>query len=197
MFFMLINAWIEPQMLMILAGVVFVAIRRMRFSGVIQFVLLGMLLAEKQYLILVVPLIRLLVPDRGMKHLIRAGAIAGLTASVIILPFFIWDPRAFLHSATALYVNLLRTDAISIPAWLKLKFDIQLHLFITAGAGIAAAIATAWRGRRTPATFAAAMAFVLTVSFFFSTQAFLNYYFFATGCLCVALAAGDYQRNYG
>ena len=129
-----------------------------------------------------------MVSERGLRPLMRAAMFVTLAAGAVILPFFIWDPHAFLHSSHALYVNLIRTDAISIPAWLKLRFDIQLHLLITAGAGAAAAMLVALRARPNPATFAAAMAFVLTVSFLFSTQAFLNYYFFATGCLCLAIA---------
>jgi hypothetical protein len=196
-FYILINAWIEPQMLMLLAAVVFVSLRAGRFSHVMRFVLIGLLLAEKQYMLLTLPVSWLLIERGTMKDLLRAGVIIAIAAAVIVLPFFFWDPEAFLHSSRALYVNLIRTDSISVLAWLKLRFDVQLRLWVTGVFGVAAALAIACRAQRTPAMFAAGMAFVLTVSFLFSTQAFLNYYFLTLGCLCVAIAAQPAIVEYG
>jgi hypothetical protein len=195
-FLMLVNAWLEPQLLMLFSLAMFFLVRGKGRFPVVSCLIIGLLVAEKQYMVLTVPVIQLMIDQRGLKPLTRAAVLVAIGAGVIIVPFFIWDPRAFLHSSHALYVNLIRTDAISILAWLKVRFDIQLHLFVTAGVGVAAAILVALFGRRNPATFAAGMAFVLTVSFLFSTQAFLNYYFFALGCLATAVVAGEaIERN--
>jgi hypothetical protein len=191
-FLMLVNAWLEPQLLMLMALTVFLMTRKDRRAHIAAMVCFGLLVAEKQYMILTLPLIRLMVPEPGLRPLIRAGVIAAASAAVVVLPFLLWDPRAFIHSSHALYVNLIRTDSVSILAWLKLHFGVQLPMLVTACAGGAAAIVTALRARRDPATFAAAMAFVLTVSFLFSTQAFLNYYFFATGCVAISVATADH-----
>ena len=124
-FLMLSNAWIEPQMLMLLALAVFLAVRGRHTWALI---VLGLLLAEKQYMILALPAFLLILPRRGIKDAVRGLAIVGLTSAIVILPFFFWDPRAFLHSATALYVNLLahRRDQHSRMAEAALRHSTAL-----------------------------------------------------------------------
>jgi hypothetical protein len=194
-FYILENAWIEPQLLMLLAAAVFVVVRELRFNRITRFILLGCFLATKQYAVLATPLIALLEPDRIIKSLARAFGLVAIVAALIIAPFFLWNPTAFLHSTIALYVGILRTDALSITAWLKLKFGIQSNLLITAGIALAASIVIALRTRPAPTIFAAAMSFVLTIAFLFSTQAFLNYYFLSACTLCIAIAVNPPNRD--
>ena len=133
-FLMLINAWIEPQMLMLICSGDVVP-----FGRPVQGIRVGGPFTARAFagrgsntsFTPAADRLAGLPQARGKKPLlIRSGAIAALSAAAIILPFFFWDPGAFLHSSRALYVNLIRTDAISVLAWLKQRFDIQLRVWV-------------------------------------------------------------------
>jgi hypothetical protein len=189
------NAWIEPQMLMFLAAIAFVVARRL--PG--RFVLMGLLVAVKQYGIFLVPLVPLLIPDEPATRarVLRALIIVTITAAIVTLPFVLWDPRAFLHSTTALYVGMLRTDSISLLAWLNVRTGVRPPMLVTTLAGFAAAALAAWRAPRGATGFAAAVAFVLLVVFLFGTQSFANYYFLVAGALLIAAAMTAVEQDVG
>src|SRR5206468_1986724 len=119
--------------------------------------------AVKQYGIFLVPLVPLLITDGPTTWLrvSRALVVVAATVAVVTLPFVLWDPRAFLHSTTALYVGMLRTDSISLLAWLNVRTGIRPPMLVTTIAGFVAAALAAWRAPRGAAGFAAALAFVL------------------------------------
>lgn len=188
-FHILENDWMEPQMAMLLAAIVFVWVREIRFNRIIQLILFGLLLAVKQYMVLAIPLIWMLA-EHDARGFVRSLFIVAAATGAVLLPFFLWNPNAFMHSTTALFLGIVRTDGASIPAWLKIQFGVQSNLLITAGIGLLTGIGVAWRAKPTPAIFAAAMSFVLTMGFLFSTQAFLNYYFLSACTLCMAIAVG-------
>jgi len=106
------------------------------------------------------------------------------------LPLAVWDLPAFIHDVVALQVHQpFRTDALSFLA----AFAYVTGGRLPSACGFVAAAAAsllAWRRcPRTPAGFAAAIAFVFFAFFAFNKQAFCNYYSFVVGTLCIALGA--------
>jgi hypothetical protein len=183
-FFVLEQAWTEPFVVFGLAAVVFAACRHPRVTPW----LFGAFVALKQYLVLALPAVLLLVRDRreAFQFLTRA-AIAG---AALTLPFVLWNPAAFWTSVVALQFHQpFRLDALSYLSWWTLRGHPQppeLTSFVAAA--IASAIAL-WRLPRTPAGFAAAVALTFFAFFAFNKQAFCNYYFFVIGAFAVTLAA--------
>lgn len=183
--FVLEQAWTEPFLILLLAATVFCACR---YPRALPYVF-GLLLAVKQYTVFMVPLVLLLTPLRGRQLwglLWRAGA----TGLAVSLPLVLINLPAFMHSVVTLQLHQpFRADALSYLSWWVSLGHPQPPVWI-AFAGVVAAIALAlWRAPRTPAGFAASIAFVYCVFFALNKQAFSNYYYFVVGALCVALAA--------
>ena len=185
--FVLEQAWTEPFVVLGLAAVAFCACR---FPRALPYVL-GLFLASKQYLVLVLPLVLLLLPQpfrwrSAWALLWRAGA----TALAVTLPLVLWDLGAFLHSAVTLQIHQpFRADALSYLAWWASRGNAPpgtglAFLLVLPALGLAL-----WRAPRSGAGFALGVALVLGLFFAFNKQAFANYYFFVLGALCVAAAA--------
>ena len=180
-FFVLEAGWTEPFAVAFLAAVGFCARRSARSLPVP----LGLLIATKQYLPLVLLASPLLRPN--LRALLpRAAVVAGL----VTVPMALWDLPAFLHSAVLLqFRQPFRPDALSYLAALS---DVGLGTgpswlgFLAAGAAAAFSLR---RCPRTPAGFAAAVALVLLAFFAFNKQAFCNYYHLVIGAFCCAAAA--------
>jgi hypothetical protein len=180
-FFVLEAGWTEPLAVLFLAATVLCACRGQQSLTVP----LGLLLATKQYLPLVLLATPLLRPARG-SLLVKVVAVAAL----VTLPLALWNLPAFVHSAVLLQLRQpFRPDALSClvplsrlgygtpPAWLG---------FLAAGA---MAILMLRRCPRTPAGFAAATGLVLLAFFAFNKQAFCNYYHLVIGAFCCAAGA--------
>jgi hypothetical protein len=185
-FFVLCRGWTEPFAVLCLAAVAFCAIRYHKLLPVA----LGLLLASKQYLVLALPLVPLLVeaPNRwrnSIKLVVQAIAVAALVTA----PFALWDPQAFWHSlVTVQKLSPFREDALSYLVWYFHQTGTKpgiLPAFVAAVVAIALAL---WRGERSPAGFAAALALVCLLFISLNKQAFANYYAFAIGALWCALA---------
>ncbi len=184
-FFVLEQAWTEPLLVLLLAATVFSACR---FPRALPYVF-GLLLAVKQYTVLMLPLVPLLTTLRGRQLwglLWRAGA----TALGVSLPLILINIPAFFRSVVTLQFHQpFRPDALSFLAWWVSRGNPQPPVWL-AFAGVAVAIALVlWRAPRTPAGFAAGVALVYAVFFALNKQAFTNYYYFVVGALCVAVAA--------
>jgi hypothetical protein len=178
-------SWTEPFTILFLGATVLCALRAPRWLPLG----LGLQLATKQYLVFLVPLVWLLVPDRR-RALVLLGQAIGV-ALVVTLPLALWKPAAFLRSAVFLqFRQPFRDDALSVlvplaRAGLPRALGGVLPLAL---APLAALLALA-RCPRTPAGWALAVAFVYLVFFAFNKQAFCNYYFFPLAALCAAIAA--------
>ena len=152
---------------------------------------LGLLLAFKQYGVLLLPL---LCHPRGPR--LRTLALAVGIAAAVSLPLFLWDPRAFINDVLLFQLRQpFRLDAMSLAPLLA-----RISGWRAPGAlalvAAAAAMAFGWRRIAGPRTFALVAA--LTYCWFFLTakQAFCNYYYFL-GVLVLGAAAvrdpGDWQ----
>jgi hypothetical protein len=109
---------------------------------------------------------------------------------VVSLPLIVINLPAFIRSVVTLQLHQpFRGDSLSYLAWWVSQGHAQPPVWL-AFAGVAVATALAlWRAPRTPAGFAASLAFVYCVFFALNKQAFSNYYYFVVGALCVALAS--------
>src|SRR5690606_1530247 len=93
--YVLENSWTEPLAALLLAGVVWCALCRPRWTAV----MFGLLLAIRQYMILLIPLALLLMPRPWRwGQVLRFYAVAAISAAVITLPLVLWDLPAAYHS---------------------------------------------------------------------------------------------------
>ena len=195
MFFVLEQGWTEPFGVALLALVTLAAVRRSRWLPVV----LGLLLAWKQYTALFLPLAALLLPRpfrwRAYARLVLPAV--GIAAA-ITLPFFLWNPAAFWKSVVlAQFAQPFRTEALSLPAWwIVEKRHPEFNLLPPMAAGTLAAVALAlWKGRRGPAGFATSSAFVYAVFFALTKQSFCNYWWFVLGTICCGIAVSAVSRG--
>jgi hypothetical protein len=186
-FFILCRGWTEPFAVLCLAATVFCALRYRKLLPIA----VGLLLASKQYLVLALPLVPLLVeaPQRwrsSIKLALQAIAVAALVTA----PLALWDPQAFWHSlVTVQKLSPFREDALSYLVWYFQQTGTKpgvLPAFTAAAVAIGLAL---WRGERSPAGFAASLALVCLLFISLNKQAFANYYSFVIGALWCALAA--------
>jgi hypothetical protein len=171
-------AWTEAMVAVCVAMVVYSAIRAPRYL----WVALGLALASKQYMVLLLPLM-LRWTDR------RQVAKSLALAAAITLPFFLWNPAAFMRSVVLMQLRQpFRVDALSFPAIIARFTGVQIPavfgLFVAG-----AVIFWTWRvAPRTIAGFAVASALILIAFFVFNKQAFCNYYFLTVAASCGAAA---------
>lgn len=192
--------WLHPRGLMVLeqcwteplvAAPLFAALACMlakpapRLLGVA----LGLVLAAKQYCVLLVPLL-LWTPFLPRRRPLLVGL--GV-AALITLPFFLWDPRGFVDDVLLFQLQQpFRLDALSLPV---LVFRLT-HLRAPGALSLLGALlggALAYRSRR---ALAGAHGLALTAAlcflgfFLFAKQAFANYYYFNGALLLAAMATG-------
>lgn len=187
MFHIIQKAWTEPFAVLLMALVVFCACRVPRALGVA----LGLLLAVKQYLLLMVPLALLLAGRRTPRAFLRELILpAVVTALVVTVPLAAWDLPAFMHSVVMLqFEQPFRIDSLSYAALIAIVSGTQPSALIAIVAFGVMALLALWRAPRTASGFAAATALCFLVFFASSKQAFWGYYLFVIGCLCAAIAA--------
>ena len=190
-YFIVEQSWTEPLLAFTFSLAMFAALRWRRALPYA----LGLLFATKQYTVLMVPLVWLLVDEpRSLKKLVILLAKAGAVALAITLPFFLWDPRAFYRAVVAFqFLQPFRLDALSFLVWIHHsypQFAIERWApFVSVLPAIAFAL---WRCPRTPAGFAAAVTLVYLTFFAFNKQAFANYYFFVIATACWSAASSAY-----
>jgi hypothetical protein len=183
-FFVVEQGWTDPQTVL---GVTLVAWLAIRQVGLVP-PALGLAMAVKQHLALLLPLALLLARPMTWGAARRLALVAIVTAAVVTLPLALWDAPGFWHSVVEMqFIQPFRTDALSYLAWLQLD-DPRLAVI-----GFATLIPTGlfvwWRAARTPAGFAASVALVYLFFIAFNKQAFANYYYFVIGVMCCAIAA--------
>jgi hypothetical protein len=187
-YFVVEQSWTEPLLAFTFSLAMFCALR---WRKALPYAL-GLLFATKQYTVLIVPLVWLLLDEpRSLKRLAILLATAGAVALAITLPFFLWDPRAFYRAVVAFqFLQPFRLDALSYLVWLHHNYP-RLTIerwapFVSVLPAIAFAL---WRCPRSPAGFAAAATVVYLTFFAFNKQAFANYYYFVVATACWSAAA--------
>jgi uncharacterized membrane protein len=180
--------WIEPVLILNFSLVMFCACR---WRPGLPYAL-GLFLATKQYAIVALPVLPLLFdPQHREEKLPRAILRMAAVLAIINLPFFLWNPAAFVRSlVTAHYLQSFRPDALSYSAWIyRCTGGFILPMWVALLAVIVASAEALWRGVRSPAGFAAALTLVLLVFFAFNKQAFCNYYYFLMASAWWSVAA--------
>lgn len=188
-FYVLSMAWTEPLLVLNFSIVMFCACRWRKGLPWA----LGLFFSTKQYAVLALPLLPLLVQGPERWRELRGIVIkAGMVVAAINLPFLLWNVREFTRAVVLLqFMQPFRTDGLSYLVWLYSKTGVMNPTIWIPLLVVIPAIALAlWRGTCSPAGFAAALALVSVLFFAFNKQAFCNYYYFviATGCWSVAAA---------
>jgi hypothetical protein len=159
---------------------------------------LGLFFGTKQYAVLAVPLlVMLLEPGERWVAAARLAMKGALVAAIIALPFVLWNPHAFWRSIIQFqFMQPLRMDALSHLVWMRNRVPWVPFLRWLGFIGVFPAIALALvRCSRSPANFAGAFALVNLIFFAFGKQAFANYYTFTLGTAAWAAAAADTKNR--
>lgn len=184
------KSWTEAFVALFVVAVLF-----LYRSGRSPIVMLGLLVAVKQYGVLALPFAAwYLLRDRSVQAwcgmMLRAGAVA----LAVTVPFAVWHFRLFFQSIVMMQVlQPFRPDSLSIPAWLASLGFRQLPSWPAFVAVVVAGALLLRKLPRSAASFASGFAIVLMVFFILNKQAFLNYYFLVGACLCAAVAATGLQ----
>lgn len=183
--------WTEPLVIFLFIATLYCAMRAPKWL----WLALGLLLASKQYTVLIVPLVVAhLQRPSGWPEIARLLLKSTMVALVVTLPMALWDARAFVNSVVMTHFHQpFRMEALSFTAMLARMTGVK----IGAGLGfLIAGAATIWTMRnapRTPAGFAAATALVFGLFFAFNKQAACNYYFFVFAACCCAAACVPFR----
>lgn len=180
-----LNFWIEPILVLWVALMASSLTRNTRQAPM----WFGLLLASKQFAVVLLPLLWSFSRLGGRKALVVALGIPAVLCSA----FFVWDPGAFYHSAVEFHLTQpYRPDTVTLtpaferllgrrPSWLEGPYGFAL------GAGVS--LLVSWRCRPSASTMAAGVALSLAVSVLFSKQGHVNYWALIGGALLVAVAA--------
>lgn len=180
------SGWTEPVGMAAL-GLLVLAMTRRRILA--TGVWLGVFLATKQYVAVVLPLLWAFHRWGGR----RTAATAIGVATALVLPFFLADPIAFWRSVVGLHlVQPYRPDSTSLlvaiveaAGWPPPSAFGLLPL----AAGTVFALFLALRAPRAAATLVAAVGVSLLATVLLSKQAFVNYYVMVAAALVLAVAA--------
>jgi hypothetical protein len=168
-------AWTEPMLMLTFSIVMLCACR---FPRALPYTL-GLYFATKQYTILSLPAVLLLVHGTDYwRNILLMLCKAAAVAAVVTLPFFFWNPRQFFRAVVAWQlIQPFRADALSYLVWWARTYH-------------ADAIDRSWvavPGWRPP---------LINFTFFaFNKQAFCNYYYFVIATACWTVAATQIPRH--
>jgi uncharacterized membrane protein len=183
-------SWTEPLLVLTFSLVMFSAFRWPKALPVA----LGLYLSTKQYTVLTLPLLPLLI-DRPThwRTLWRILLKAFLVVMAINLPFLLWNVRGFFRSIVEFQLmQSFREDALSylvfihqhitatpLPSWVALvPLVVLIPLCLS-------------RIPSSPAGFALGVTAVHLFFFAFNKQAFCNYYYFVIATACWSIAAAE------
>jgi uncharacterized membrane protein len=170
--------WTEPLSLALLLG----ALLLWRAHPVASAILLGLMLASKQYFIFLAPLV-LLHRDEFRK---QRGAIVFSTIAITIVPYLLLDPGAYIQATITNLVDIgFRPDSQSLAGFAnEWGFTFQLPPILWVGIGLAFTALISHRSH-TPGDFACYSALGLGFAFAIG-QSFPNYWWFVMGAAAIA-----------
>lgn len=186
------NGWTEPFAVFWLMGTLWTAQHRPAWLPYA----LGLLLASKQYVVLLMgAAYQLPIVDQLQHDPKQCYRFVGktLTATLIVtLPFFLWSPSAFWHSVVEVPIaHPFREDALNFLAWYKQTYGVLLPTFLGFAAALLMSVLSWLLVPRCSAGFAYSFASIFLFFVAFNRQAFCNYYFLIIAAFCAvgALAA--------
>jgi len=179
--FMVEQSYTEPIILFLLVIFAYFLIRKRNLSSSISW---GVLLATKQYAILIIPLVWRL-------FMFARAAVLRLTISLfvmatIVLPFFLWNKADFIHDAVFLQSNFPpRYEGLSFFSFLY-RFGISYNLILgTVIIGLFLLFVYT-RGIKNLSQFFFLASLTFFIFFFFNKWAFVNYYYLVVQLLLVS-----------
>jgi hypothetical protein len=180
--FVVTKGWTEPAVILAVAGMLWAVARRPRRS----WVAMGLMLAVKQYCVLLLPVMALMGDAKGRWW--RVGKACAL-AAVVSAPLALWDVQSFWRSVVLFQLRQpFRIDALSYLAMLKKLSGVEL----SSGIGfVGAGLVAAWCWRRAERSLGELMmggSLMLLVFFAFNKQAFANYYMLVAALTAFAAA---------
>jgi hypothetical protein len=180
-FFVLPLGYTDIYLAAAFAAVIFCAVRVPWATPV----MLGVMLATKQYALILLPVVPLLIPPPWtLRRIARWVLIAAAVAALLTLPPLLFDAPAYWRAMVEFHLQQpFRADSLSFLPLIGGAFRwLPVVTWL-----IASALALRCCPR-TPGGFAMAAALVTTTFFAVSHQAFANYYFFAIAAACCAVA---------
>lgn len=189
-------AWTEPLLVLTFSFFLFCLCRWPRAMPYA----LGLYFSTKQYTILTLPLLPLIV--EGPNHWKRVGKVllkAALVVAAIDLPFLLWNAREFIRAVFVFqFLQPFRSDALSYLVLIRQHLPgLPLPIWISL-LPLAVVIPICLRRvTSSPAGFAAAVTLVHLLFFAFNKQAFANYYYFVIATACWSIAAANLPRTLG
>ncbi len=185
--FVLEQGWTEGSAIFMFCLTVFAA---KRFPKALPWVF-GLMLATKQYFVLLIPLAPLLLTmPRSLKASAQFLAKAGGVAALTVLPFFVWNAGAFWQSVAVFQSKQpFRADSLSFMAYTAQNGVPVIPAWANFASAVVAAALTWFSRKRGVASFSVGSAFIFLVFFAVSKQAFCNYYHLVFAMGCAALAA--------
>jgi hypothetical protein len=186
-------AWTEPFLVLTFSFVMFCVCR---WPKALPYAL-GLYFSTKQYTILTIPLLPLLI--EGPRHWRTLGRIlfqAGLVVAAINLPFLIWNAHEFFRALVLFqFLQGFRNDALSYLVLIHRNFPrVTLPVWISLLPLVVIIPLSLRRLASSPAGFAAAVTAVHLFFFAFNKQAFCNYYYFVIATACWSIAAAKFTR---
>ncbi len=187
-------SWTEPLLLFTFSLVMFCACRWRRGLPWA----LGFLLATKQYTVILLPALFLLVEGPNpFRKVVKMLAKASLVVAAVTLPFIAWNPHEFIRDVVQFqFVQPFRDDSLSYMVWIRNHNGGHWPSVWTPFLMLIPAIVIAiYRCERSPSGFAAAVTIICYTFFAFNKQAFCNYYYFVIGAALWSVAAMWPQSN--
>lgn len=181
-FFILEQSWVDPVQICWCSLVILSATYKRPW---LTAVLVGLVVGAKQTMLLFAGLVGL-----GLRFNWKQWAVAGSVGLATVLPWMIWDFKAWKYANFDLLNSLpVRPDALTYITWVRRKFNIEIpYVLAFPGAFVVAGLA-AWKGGKTLGRLAMATVASMTVFFVINKWAFANYYFTLLGLSALAAAA--------
>jgi hypothetical protein len=179
--FVIEQSWVDPAALAVLGMAILLL--RSKFIAYAT-ALFGLFVSFKQYLIFaLVPAMRITRSPRSLAWLL-------LPPLIVALPFFIWDPAAFINNAILFQLKTaFRSDSLTLAAYLSNVYGIGLGKWWTLLVGVTASGMTFLLPSTSPrTTLLFSMSLIFLSFFFLGVQGFCNYYYFACGLILMTLA---------
>ncbi len=188
--YMVEQSYTEPIILFLLVLFAWSYFSNKRFAAFLSF---GIALASKQYVVFLLPLIMRLKMDFKKILFIIFGAI--LTASVFIVPFYIWSPSDFWHDAVLLQLNFSpRYEGLTFFSFLN-QFGVTYNSLVGNILIASGLIFVYTRRKITISQFFYLSSYTFLIIFFFNKWAFINYYYLISQLLLVGAILENNSTN--
>lgn len=176
------QTWVDPVQIALIASGTALAARRRVWPAAIAF---GLVLASKQTMFWVAPLVFVSFPIFRLRH----ALVAVLIPVATYVPFALWNWPALLHANLGFVAGLpARPDALSFVNWASIALGVRVPYAIAFPLAAAMVGYVVLRRRAQPHVFGVALLFTYFVFFTLNKWTFANYYFSLLGMAALGAA---------